>query len=204
MAYQLAAYEPAEREDYLRLLREAWGEAAMSGAEFDWWFGQNPAGSLRSVARADGRTVGVAGHSLYRMALDGEEHVQRDHVRDDGLRRQRARQLPLEAKTAADARRRAKRMNVDVVGERVGARRLREHDELVDARRQGADLRNRRSERRMIGIDALRDEHEPLHQKKSVSPSVNCQELRSGLSEPASGFPMKSSASGVGTNPSAA
>src|SRR5438132_9669192 len=73
MAYQLAAYEPAEREDYLRLLREAWGEAAMSGAEFDWWFGQNPAGSLRSVARADGRTVGVAGHSLYRRALDGEE-----------------------------------------------------------------------------------------------------------------------------------
>src|SRR5206468_3535057 len=51
MAYELAAYEPAQREDYLRLLREAWGEFALSGPEFDWWFRENPVGSLMSVAR---------------------------------------------------------------------------------------------------------------------------------------------------------
>ncbi len=73
--YELAAYEPAQREDYLRLLRDAWGEDALSGAEFDWWFARNPAGSLMSVARDDGRVIGVASHSLYRMVLGGEERV---------------------------------------------------------------------------------------------------------------------------------
>ena len=67
--YELAAYEPAQREDYLRLLHDAWGEAALSGAEFDWWFSRNPEGSLMSVARGDGHVIGVAAHSLYRMAL---------------------------------------------------------------------------------------------------------------------------------------
>jgi GNAT superfamily N-acetyltransferase len=71
--YELAPYEPAQREDYLRLLRDAWGDAALSGAEFDWWFSRNPAGSLMSVARDDGRVIGVASHSLYRMVLGGEE-----------------------------------------------------------------------------------------------------------------------------------
>jgi GNAT superfamily N-acetyltransferase len=75
MTYRLESYTPAEREDYLRLLREAWGEAALSGEEFDWWFDRNPAGSLMSVARANGRVVGVASHSLYRMVLDGEPRL---------------------------------------------------------------------------------------------------------------------------------
>jgi GNAT superfamily N-acetyltransferase len=73
--YELAAYEPAQREDYLRLLRDAWGDDALSGAEFDWWFARNPAGSLMSVARDDGRVIGVASHSLYRMVLGGEERL---------------------------------------------------------------------------------------------------------------------------------
>jgi GNAT superfamily N-acetyltransferase len=75
MAFQLAAYEPAQRGDYLRLLRDAWGDAALSEEEFDWWFERNPAGSLMSVARAYGRVVGVAAHSLYRIVLDGEERL---------------------------------------------------------------------------------------------------------------------------------
>jgi hypothetical protein len=41
----------------------------MSGAEFDWWFSRNPGGSLMSVARGDGQVIGVAAHSLFRMAL---------------------------------------------------------------------------------------------------------------------------------------
>jgi GNAT superfamily N-acetyltransferase len=69
--YELAAYEPGQRDDYLRLLRDAWGDAALSGAEFDWWFSRNPEGSLMSVARDDGSVIGVAAHSLYRMALGG-------------------------------------------------------------------------------------------------------------------------------------
>ena len=73
--YELAAYEPAQREDYLRLLRDAWGDAALSGPEFDWWFSGNPAGSLMSVAQEDGRVVGVAAHSRYRIMLGGEERL---------------------------------------------------------------------------------------------------------------------------------
>jgi len=73
--FELAAYEPEHRDDYLRLLRGAWGHGSMSGEEFDWWFDGNPAGSLRSVALMDGRVVGVAAHSLYRMVLEGEEQT---------------------------------------------------------------------------------------------------------------------------------
>jgi hypothetical protein len=73
--FQLVTYLSEHRADYLRLLRGAWGEGAMSGEEFDWWFDGNPAGSLRSVAVIDGRVVGVAGHSLYRVVLDGKEAV---------------------------------------------------------------------------------------------------------------------------------
>jgi GNAT superfamily N-acetyltransferase len=71
--FELVSYGPEHREDYLRLLRGAWGAGAMSGEEFDWWFDGNPAGSLRSVAVIDGQVVGVAGHSLYRVVLEGEE-----------------------------------------------------------------------------------------------------------------------------------
>ncbi len=73
--YELVTYGPEHREDYLRLLREAWGEGSMSGNEFDWWFDGNPAGSLRSVAVMDDRVVGVAAHSLYAMVLDGERQT---------------------------------------------------------------------------------------------------------------------------------
>jgi GNAT superfamily N-acetyltransferase len=75
MTFELATYEPADREAYLGLLRRAWGERTMSGAEFDWWFARNPAGSLMSVARIKGRVVGVAAHSLARMVLGGEERL---------------------------------------------------------------------------------------------------------------------------------
>jgi GNAT acetyltransferase-like protein len=75
VTFSLATYEPADREAYLGLLREAWGDRAMTGHEFDWWFGRNSAGSLLSVARMDGRVVGVAAHSLVRMVLEGEERL---------------------------------------------------------------------------------------------------------------------------------
>src|SRR6059058_3630385 len=71
--YELEAYEPAQREDYLRLLDDAWGDLALSGEEFDWWFRENRTGSLMSVARVGGRVAGVASHSLFRMMLGGTE-----------------------------------------------------------------------------------------------------------------------------------
>jgi GNAT superfamily N-acetyltransferase len=73
--YELVSYQPSHREDYLGLLRQAWGERSMSGAEFDWWFGGNPAGNLMSVATIDGRVVGAAAHSLFRLVLGGRERT---------------------------------------------------------------------------------------------------------------------------------
>ena len=75
MDYELASYEPVQRHDYLRLLRDAWGDDALTGSEFDWWFARNPAGSLMSVAHDDGTVIGVASHSLYRMVLGGVERL---------------------------------------------------------------------------------------------------------------------------------
>ena len=73
--YRLVAYDPSQRDAYLALLHEAWGDGSMTGEEFDWWFGGNPAGSLLSTAQIDGRVVGVAGHSLARLVLGGEERL---------------------------------------------------------------------------------------------------------------------------------
>ena len=75
MDYELASYGPAQRDDYLRLLHDAWADDTLSGDEFDWWFGRNPAGSLMSVARDDRQVLGVAAHSLYRAVLGGEEQL---------------------------------------------------------------------------------------------------------------------------------
>jgi GNAT superfamily N-acetyltransferase len=74
-SYELDAYRPSDRGDYVGLLGEAWGHQGLSGEEFDWWFDRNPAGSLMSVARANGRVVGVAAHTLLPMVLGGEERT---------------------------------------------------------------------------------------------------------------------------------
>jgi GNAT superfamily N-acetyltransferase len=103
--FELVVYEPNHRDDYLRLLRGAWGEGAMSGEEFDWWFDGNPASSLRSVAVIDGRVVGVAGHSLYRVVLEGEEAVASAsvHAVTDPLARGRGIFVELERKHEREA-----------------------------------------------------------------------------------------------------
>jgi GNAT superfamily N-acetyltransferase len=108
MDYELAAYEPAQRADYLRLLGDAWGADALGGDEFDWWFARNPAGSLMSVARLDGRVVGVASHSLYRMALGGEEQTASFsvHATTDPVARGRGIFVALERKHEQEAQER--------------------------------------------------------------------------------------------------
>src|SRR5215212_2770570 len=106
--YELAAYEPAHRDTYLQLLRDAWADDALTGEEFDWWFAQNPAGSLMSVARDDGRVLGVASHSLFRMILGGEERLASFsvHATTDPAARGRGIFVGLERKHEEEARER--------------------------------------------------------------------------------------------------
>ncbi len=75
MRFELVTYEPQDKDDYVGLLSEAWGSKTLTRPEFEWWFERNPAGSLMSVARMEGRVVGVAAHSLVRMVLGGEERT---------------------------------------------------------------------------------------------------------------------------------
>jgi GNAT superfamily N-acetyltransferase len=70
-----AAYDPAERQQLFELMRSV-GRSHIDDAEFDWWFERNPASRrLISVARADGRVVGMAAMSFFRMLLNGGEQV---------------------------------------------------------------------------------------------------------------------------------
>ena len=60
---------PAERDEFLALLAETYGEA-MSPAEFDWWFNRNPAGPriLNEARDEDGTPLGVLAMSSFRMS----------------------------------------------------------------------------------------------------------------------------------------
>jgi GNAT superfamily N-acetyltransferase len=74
-SFELASYEPSNFEDYVGLLGQVWGHQGLSAEEFAWWFLDNPAGSLMSVAKTEGRVVGVAGHTLLRMVIGGEQRL---------------------------------------------------------------------------------------------------------------------------------
>lgn len=60
--------EPAERDEFLALMRETYG-SAMSDAEFDWWFDGNPAGPriLNTARDDDGAALGVLAMSFARL-----------------------------------------------------------------------------------------------------------------------------------------
>jgi hypothetical protein len=73
--FELEPYDASRRDAYLGLLGEAWGGAAMGGATFDWWFEGNPAGSMRSVAVRNGEVAGAAGHSIFRLVVDGRQRL---------------------------------------------------------------------------------------------------------------------------------
>ena len=62
--------EPARRDEFLALMQETYG-AAMSPAEFDWWFDRNPAGPriLNDARDDDGSALGVLAMSCFRMSL---------------------------------------------------------------------------------------------------------------------------------------
>jgi hypothetical protein len=74
-SYEIVAYDASHRDDYVRLLGEAWGNRGLSGDEFDWWFAGNPAGSMIKVALVDGQVAGVSAHMLARTAVGGAERI---------------------------------------------------------------------------------------------------------------------------------
>jgi GNAT superfamily N-acetyltransferase len=61
--------EPAQREEFLALMQETYGES-MSPAEFDWWFDRNPAGPriLNSARDEQGTALGALAMSFARMS----------------------------------------------------------------------------------------------------------------------------------------
>jgi hypothetical protein len=65
-----------------------------------------------------------------------------------------------EAGSARGLGRRAERAHDAVRGQRARDRARGEHGHAVDTAREGRDLRDRRRERRVRGVDFLRDEDE--------------------------------------------
>lgn len=73
MTLTLADLGSERRDEFLRLLRETYGQA-MSEQEFDWFFARNPAGGrVLSAAEEDGRVLGVLAMSLARALVEGRE-----------------------------------------------------------------------------------------------------------------------------------
>jgi GNAT superfamily N-acetyltransferase len=60
--------EPAERDDFLALMQETYGDS-MSPEEFEWWFDRNPAGPrvVNEAQEEDGTPLGVLAMSCFRM-----------------------------------------------------------------------------------------------------------------------------------------
>ena len=61
--------EAAQRDEFLALMEETYG-AAMTPAEFDWWFDRNPAGPriLNEARDDDGTPLGALAMSFARMS----------------------------------------------------------------------------------------------------------------------------------------
>jgi hypothetical protein len=72
-SFELVPFDASHRDDYIRLLAEAWGNRGLTAEELEWWFGRNPAGSILRTALVDGQVAGVGAHMLARMVIRGEE-----------------------------------------------------------------------------------------------------------------------------------
>jgi GNAT superfamily N-acetyltransferase len=73
--FTAAGYEPADREQLFALMH-AVGRSHIDDAEFDWWFERNPSQPrLISLAHANGRVVGIAAMSFFRLLIDGREEM---------------------------------------------------------------------------------------------------------------------------------
>ena len=74
-SYEVELYSPERRQGFFELMHGV-GRSHIDDAEFDWWFDRNPVGRrLISLGVDDGRVVGVAAMSFFRMLLDGEERA---------------------------------------------------------------------------------------------------------------------------------
>ncbi|HYZ77146.1 MAG TPA: GNAT family N-acetyltransferase [Gaiellaceae bacterium] len=71
--YTVELFTPERRAGFFELMHGV-GRSHIDDAEFEWWFDRNPVGRrLISLGIDDGRVVGVAAMSFFRMLLDGEE-----------------------------------------------------------------------------------------------------------------------------------
>jgi GNAT superfamily N-acetyltransferase len=74
-SFTVELYRPERREGFFELMHGV-GRSHIDDAEFDWWFDRNPVGRrLISLGVDDGRVVGVAAMSFFRMLLRGEERA---------------------------------------------------------------------------------------------------------------------------------
>jgi GNAT superfamily N-acetyltransferase len=60
---------------FLGLLREAYGNSALTEDEFAWWYENGPEGPATLAEVADGRTLGVLGTSYARVLAGGVERL---------------------------------------------------------------------------------------------------------------------------------
>ena len=73
--YEVELYRSERRAGFFELMHGV-GRSHIDDAEFEWWFDRNPVGRrLISLGVDDGRVVGVAAMSFFRMLLDGEERA---------------------------------------------------------------------------------------------------------------------------------
>jgi len=74
-AFKVELYRPERRAGFFELMHGV-GRSHIDDAEFEWWFDRNPVGRrLISLGVDDGRVVGVAAMSFFRMLLGGEERA---------------------------------------------------------------------------------------------------------------------------------
>ena len=105
MTFETELYRPERRAGLFDFMRRV-GRTHMTEEEFDWWFDRNPVGRrLISLAVDDGRVVGMAAMSFFRMVLDGEERTvaMPVHVATDAAYRRRGVFSTLELRNEQEA-----------------------------------------------------------------------------------------------------
>jgi GNAT superfamily N-acetyltransferase len=75
VSFDVELYSPERRAGFFELMHGV-GRSHIDDAEFDWWFDRNAVGRrLISLGVDEGRVVGVAAMSFFRMLLEGEERA---------------------------------------------------------------------------------------------------------------------------------
>ena len=113
------------------------------------------------------------GHAQGPCDRRGEDGIDRAHMRENGARPGPPNELPreriFEAEPAACPVTGPEQPHAAVVGQHAVDGAVRENDQLVDARGEGAELGDRGPEHRARGVDLLRDDDEPHARRASTA-----------------------------------